>query len=231
MKFIITRPLVDSKKMFQFFESKGVKCVINPLLEILYEKKDTDFTNYDRIILTSRHAVRSLVKKGQSFSSKVVHACGTSTYSEVEAFAPDNEYIYHESASDLINSFKSFPPINGSKLLYLRGRNVTVDLKSIFNGTNIKIDDCVEYIAREKIFFNTETLEEFNYSKKISIIIYSLRTAEIFLKALKKYNLGNKTSIIMAYCISKNIATVLQAEGIQSKIPTSPKEDAIIDLL
>ena len=94
-----------------------------------------------------------------------------------------------------------------------------------------EIDDSVAYTSREKIFFNKEALKEFNIGKQISVIIFSLRTAVIFLEALKKYNLGNKTSIIMAYCISKNIASMLQAEGIQSKILTEPTEDAILDLL
>ena len=86
-------------------------------------------------------------------------------------------------------------------------------------------------ILQGKDFFNKEALEEFNSGRQISVIIFSLRTAEIFLEALKKYNLGNKTSIIMAYCISKNIASMLQAKGIQSKILTEPTEDAILDLL
>ena len=230
MKLIITRPLADSKRMQNYFELRGVECLINPLLEISYEKRSINFSNYDRVLLTSRHAVRSLVNKSLTFSKKV-HACGRSTYAEVREFAPENEYIFHESVNDLVDAFRSYTPIDDSKMLYLRGRDVTVDLKSIFQGTSIEIEDSVEYIAREKILFNKEALEEFNSGRQISVIIFSLRTAEIFLEALKKYNLGNKTSIIMAYCISKNIASMLQVRGIQSKILTEPTEDAILDLL
>ena len=231
MKLITTRPLADSKRMQNYFELRGVECLINPLLEISYEKRSINFSNYDRVLLTSRHAVRSLVNKSLTFSKKKVHACGRSTYAEVREFAPENEYIFHESVNDLVDAFRSSTPIDDSKMLYLRGRDVTVDLKSIFQGTSIEIEDSVEYIAREKILFNKEALEEFNSGRQISIIIFSLRTAEIFLEALKKYNLGNKTSIIMAYCISKNIASMLQVKGIQSKILTEPTEDAILDLL
>ena len=231
MKLIITRPLADSNRMQNYFELRGVECLINPLLEILYKKRNINFSNYDRVLFTSRHAVRSLVKKNPTFSKKKVHACGRSTYAEVKEFAPDNEYIFHESVNDLLDALRSYTPINDTKILYLRGRDVTVDFKSIFRGTNIEIDDSVAYTAREKIFFNKEALKEFNIGKQISVIIFSLRTAVIFLEALKKYNLGNKTSIIMAYCISKNIASMLQAEGIQSKILTEPTEDAILDLL
>ena len=231
MKLIITRPLADSKRMQNYFELRGVECLINPLLEISYEKRSINFSNYDRVLLTSRHAVRSLVNKSLTFSKKKVHACGRSTYAEVREFAPENEYIFHESVNDLVDAFRSSYPIDDSKMLYLRGRDVTVDLKSIFQGTSIEIEDSVEYIARKKILFNKEALEEFNSGRQISVIIFSLRTAEIFLEALKKYNLGNKTSIIMAYCISKNIASMLQVKGIQSKILTEPTEDAILDLL
>ena len=231
MKLIITRPLADSKRMQDYFELRGVECLINPLLVILYKKRNINFSNYDRVLFTSRHAVRSLVNKNPTFSKKKVHACGRSTYAEVKEFAPDNEYIFHESVNDLLDALRSYTPINDSKILYLRGRDVTVDFKSTFRGTDIEIDDSVAYTAREKIFFNKEVLKEFNIGKQISVIIFSLRTAVIFLEALKKYNLGNKTSIIMAYCISKNIASMLQAEGILSKILTEQTEDAILDLL
>lgn len=231
MKLIITRPLADSKRMQDYFELRGVECLINPLLEISYLKRSINFSNYDQVLFTSRHAVRSLVNKSQTFSKKKVHACGRSTYAEVKEFAPDNEYIFHESVNDFVDAFRSSTSIDDSKILYLRGRDVTVDFKSIFRGKSIEIEDSVEYIASEKIFFNKEALKEFNSGKQISVIIFSLRTAEIFLEALKKYNLGNKTSIIMAYCISKNIASMLHVEGIQSKILTEPTEDAILDLL
>ncbi len=231
MKLIITRPLQDSKKMFQYFESKGLSCLVNPLLKISYEKIDINFVDYGGLILTSRHAVRSLAKKRKKFSKKIVYACGSSTYTEAKIFAPDNEYIFYESVSDLVDAFKSSKGPNLEKILYLRGRDVTIDIRLIFKGTGIVIDDCIEYTAEEKVSFNSETLEEFENSKQISIIIYSIRTAKIFLKALKKYNLGNKTSIIMAYCISRNIANILQDEGIQSKILVNPSEDAILDLL
>ncbi|MBU92042.1 MAG: hypothetical protein CML88_00740 [Rhodobiaceae bacterium] len=231
MKLIITRPLTDSKRMNDYFESRGVECLINPLLEITYKKRNTNFLNYDHLIFTSRHAVRSLINKDLIFSKKKVHACGRSTYTEAKDYASDNVFYFHENVNDLVNSFKSATSFEGSKILYLRGHDVTVDLKSIFRGKSIEIDDCVEYVAREKIFFNKEVLREFNSGKQTSIIIFSSRTAEIFLKALKKYNLGNKTSIIMAYCISKNIASMLQVEGIRSKTLTEPTEDAILDLL
>ena len=154
MKLIITRPLADSKRMQNYFELRGVECLINPLLEISYETRSINFSNYDRVLLTSRHAVRSLVNKSLTFSKKKVHACGRSTYAEVREFAPENEYIFHESVNDLVDAFRSSTPIDDSKMLYLRGRDVTVDLKSIFQGTSIEIEDSVEYIAREKIYFN-----------------------------------------------------------------------------
>ena len=70
MKLIITRPLADSKRMQDYFELRGVECLINPLLEILYKKRNINFSNYDRVLFTSKHAVRSLVNKSQTFSKK-----------------------------------------------------------------------------------------------------------------------------------------------------------------
>ena len=179
MKLIITRPLADSKRMQDYFELRGVECLINPLLEISYEKRSINFSNYYRVLFTSRHAVRSLVNKNPTFSKKKVHACGRSTYAEVKEFAPDNEFIFHESVNDLLDALRSYTSINDSKILYLRGRDVTVDFKSIFRGANIEIDDSVAYTAREKIFFNKEALKEFNIGKQISVIILSSKYVKL----------------------------------------------------
>ena len=219
MKLIITRPIEDSKRMSSYFESRGFECIINPLLEISYQKRNRDFGSYNSVILTSRHAVRSLIGKDKIFAKKVVYACGASTYKEAKIFAPDNEYIFYETVSDFVDKCKSTLHSISGKTLYLRGRDISVDLKFIFKGTN------------EKIFFSESALEEINNSEQAHVLIYSVRTANAFIKAIKKYNLSNKTSIIMSYCISTNIADVLQAAGIKSKILASPAEDAILDLI
>ena len=231
MKLIITRPIEDSKRMSSYFESRGFECIINPLLEISYQKRNKDFDSYNSVILTSRHAVRSLIDKDKTFAKKTVYACGASTYKEAKIFAPDNEYVFYETVSDFVDKYKSTLHSISGKTLYLRGRDVSVDVKSIFKGTNIKIDDHIEYTADEKIFFSASALEEINNSEQAHVLIYSVRTANAFIKAIKKYNLSNKTSIIMSYCISTNIADVLQAAGIKSKILASPAEDAILDLI
>ena len=74
MKLIITRPIEDSKKMSSYFESRGFECIINPLLEISYQKRNRDFGSYNSVILTSRHAVRSLIDKDKIFAKKTVYA-------------------------------------------------------------------------------------------------------------------------------------------------------------
>ena len=42
-----------------------------------------------------------------------------STYAEIKEFAPDNEYIFHESVNDLLDAIRSYTPINDTKILYL----------------------------------------------------------------------------------------------------------------
>ena len=48
---------------------------------------------------------------------------------------------------------------------------------------------------------------------------------------MEKYNLSNKTSIIIAYCISKNVADFLTKFGIETKYAQDTSDDAILQLI
>jgi len=53
----------------------------------------------------------------------------------------------------------------------------------------------------------------------------------VYLQSMEKYNLSNKTSIIIAYCISKNVADFLTKFGIETKYAQDTSDDAILQLI
>lgn len=231
MKFVLTRPIEDSKRIKQSLENQGYKVIVNPLLEIKYKTNIFNPDKYEVLIFTSRHSIRCLGEKNIFPKNKIICACGKSTFLEAKKFGTENTYILYSNVSELEENFANINGIKEKKVLYLRGREITSDIASIFKDHGINIDDEIVYEANEINEFNNEFINELDRGQLLAILFYSIRTAQVFLQSMEKYNLSNKTSIIIAYCISKNVADFLTEFGIETRYALDTSDDAILQLI
>jgi len=231
MKFVLTRPIEDSKRIKQSLENQGYKVIVNPLLEIKYKTNIFNTDKYEVLIFTSRHSIRYLEEKNIFLKNKIICACGKSTFLEAKKFGTENTYILYSNVSELEEKFANINGIKEKKVLYLRGREITSDLASIFKDDGINIDDEIVYEANEINEFNNEFIKEIDRGQHLTILFYSIRTAQVYLQTMDKYNLSNKTSIIIAYCISENVANFLSKFGIEARYALDTSDDAILQLI
>jgi len=231
MKFVLTRPIEDSKRIKQSLESQGYRVIVNPLLEIKYKTNIFNPDEYEVLIFTSRHSIRYLEEKNIFLNNKIICACGKSTFLEAKKFGTENTYILYSNVSELEENFANINGIKEKKVLYLRGREITSDITSIFRDNGINIDDEIVYEANAINEFNNELINELDGGQNLAFLFYSIRTAQVYLQSMEKYNLSNKTSIIIAYCISKNVADFLTKFGIETKYARDTSDAAILQLI
>jgi len=231
MKFVLTRPIEDSIRIKQSLENQGHDVIVNPLLEIKYKTNIFNPEKYEVLIFTSRHSIRYLEEKKIFPKNKIICACGKSTFLEAKKFGTENTYILYSNVSELEDNFANINGIKEKKVVYLRGREITSDIVSIFKDDGINIDDEIVYEANEINEFNNEFINELGRGQHLAILFYSIRTAQVYLQSMDKYNLSNKTSIIIAYCISKNVADFLTKFGIETKYARDTSDAAILQLI
>ncbi|MEL0185145.1 MAG: uroporphyrinogen-III synthase [Hyphomicrobiales bacterium] len=231
MKFVLTRPIEDSERIKQSLENQGYEVIVNPLLEIKYKTNIFNPDEYEVLIFTSRHSIRYLEEKNIFPKNKIICACGKSTFLEAKKFGTENTYILYSNVSELEENFANINGIKEKKVLYLRGREITSDITSIFRGNGINIDDEIVYEANAINEFNNELINELDGGQNLAFLFYSIRTAQVYLQSMEKYNLSNKTSIIIAYCISKNVADFLAKFGIETKYARDASDAAILQLI
>ena len=231
MKFVLTRPIEDSKRIKQSLENLGYKVIVNPLLEIKYKTNIFNPDKYEVLIFTSRHSIRYLEEKNIFLKNKIICACGKSTFLEAKKFGTENTYFLYSNVSELEENFANIYGIKEKKVLYLRGREITSDITSIFKNNGINIDDEIVYEANAINEINNEFINELDRGQHLAILFYSIRTAQVYLQSMDKYNLSNKTSIIIAYCISKNVADFLTKFGIETRYALDTSDDAILQLI
>lgn len=231
MKLILTRPIDDSKKILNDLKGKDHDLIMNPLLEIVYLQKKININQFTSVLFTSRHSVRALKQYRYNITNKFFFICGKSAYQEALEFGLSNEYVLFENISDLVKKFPDIKNIHKQNIMYLRGRHISYNFNKLLKDNNIKSNEEIIYEANQICNFTPEIIEEFTKNNPLGVFLYSERTAHIFINTLKKYKLGNKTSIILAYCLSKNISQILEEFGIRTKYPLTSTNEAILNLI
>tara|TARA_Y100000590_G_scaffold456766_1_gene607998 strand:+ start:5580 stop:6275 length:696 start_codon:yes stop_codon:yes gene_type:complete len=231
MKIIITRPIDDSKKIQELIEVKGYETIINPLLEIEYFNEEIDLTGYKNLIFTSRHAVRALKRSNYPIEDKNIFVSGQSTYEEVLDLGIDNICMPFANVHELIRYLSNYHKAKKASMIYIRGKDISISLIGIKELESINIKEKILYIAHKRCIINTQVIKDLNNNHPFIAIFYSKRTAKIFLEAIENLQLSNKTSIIMAYCLSKDISDIFRCAGIRSEYAKIPTNEGILSLI
>jgi len=187
-KAFITRPREDSAFLAHSLAEMGYDPQLIPLLEPIYYPISLPIAKYN-IITTSKHAKESVTGLEEA---KIM---SLSDFGNVDNLV---QYIYSH-----------FPP--GEKFIYLRGKDISHNLKEMLAGRGYEIEEHVTYEMRKKKELTQEEQALLKASKPGDIIIFlSQRTAETFVELAKKYDLTNIVKLLTAYSFSNNIRKTLQ---------------------
>lgn len=215
---LITRPKEQGMQTHEKLKSLGFNSRILPLLEILKLDSPSIIDHkYTAAIITSQHA--AIVANQISWlKEKPTYVVGSKTAKSLIDF--DLKFVAKDN-NDLLKYLKLNLGIK-EKILYICGDHVAgeFDKKLIKHGYNITKSIVYKSVAIKDIL--PKDLEGIEY-----IFFYSPRTAQIFSETFK-----GDCSSITAICISSNTANELVAKKFKSiKIPSSPNEDSMIQLL
>jgi uroporphyrinogen-III synthase len=180
MKFLITRPLEQSKRFScQLVEAFGgnIKVCISPVIEINTLKKSINTTSFQGLIFTSENGVRAFAKLNTernlpafcvgNQTALVARSCG---FLAVSAQGDTNQLILllKEQASEL-------------RLLYLRGKHVSADIEQELRKDNIKVVSKIVY-KQNPIKFTHQAVEFLSGPDKIIVPLFSDRSNVILSK-------------------------------------------------
>lgn len=181
MKILVTRPQDQAKQLRDFLQNQQIETFIEPLFAV--EKLPITKPNFvfSAIIITSINACFALEKCGFDKNIKIF-TIGKKTAQEIAKFGFKNiEYSKENSAQSLSNLIKDFQ----ENILYLRGFEISFDFATEFkNITEITI-----YKINWHEEFSPQFLQFCQKNKFDEILLFSLKSAENFLKLAKKHNL------------------------------------------
>ena len=226
---LLTRTNEENQILIDYFKRKKANFDIfsGPLLEINYKKNIICFKNYDVILFTSFNAVKAI--KNKEMKNEIIAFCvGNKTSAEAEKLG-FNVLNANGNAKDLLKLIHQKLIPRKNKILYLRGKNISLDLKTHLQKYNYDIEEKIVYSQKEKLL-SVEILNNIEQRKIDSVAIFSSNSVITFSKCVKK--LPNNFKI---FCLSAKIANSFKnnykSNNLDYSIAKAPNIESFCELL
>ena len=214
MNILITRPLIDSEDLMGKLFSLGHKIVHIPTLKISAANiSPVDAKQYDAFIFTSVNAIRNLKLINQD-TSKICFCVGSITEKIVRQKGYNNTISAGGTVNALKNIISNSDQIDKKKsIAYFCGDYISSNLDIELKNEGFQVDKIINYISEKINDLNEENNKIINNHPPDIIFIYSKRSAESFIKIVKKYSLNGLMTESRVLCISEKVLDVLKNSG------------------
>ncbi|WP_425384802.1 uroporphyrinogen-III synthase [Wolbachia endosymbiont (group A) of Sturmia bella] len=227
---LLTRPLLDSFNTRNILRKYGYKVYIEPVFTIKYLNPDISAHEFDVVISTSKNSVKafSQICKVDDFPTITV---GNSTMQAAKNLG-FSDIISADSNVDGLISFIKAHYSSAIKFLYIRGQEVSCDLKKRLSEEDFNVREVVLYKTIIKRSLTNRCKNLLLDGKIGSVAFFSSQTARVFCSLVLKSGLSHVMNNTVAYTMSKNIADSLKLikwkKIITSRLPTG---ESLIDII
>ncbi len=227
MNILFTRPLIDAEDLMRKLFSMGHKIIHLPTLKISSTNmKPIDPNNFDAFIFTSANSIRNLKISKQK---KIICFCVGIMTEKIARQTGFNETL---SAGGTVNALKNLI-INSNKIdkqsniAYFCGDNISSDLEKDLKKEGLKVKKIINYTSEKIVDLSYENKEMIKKYPPDLVFIYSIRSAESFIKIIKNYSLYPLMTGSTVMCISKKVAKVFELEGWKKIETFNPGEELL----
>ena len=205
MHILITRPKEDAVFLANRLNNRDIKCIVEPLIEIVYlDKPMPNLSSVYAILITSANGIRALARLS-SDRTIAIWTVGDASASTALSLG----YRNVKSASGDVNDFARLVIQNmgGSKrpLLHISGSQVAGDLGKHLKSAGLLYKRCILYEAQARLKLSENTSRMIRKGLMDGVMLYSPRTAEIFLKLIINLGLGKKLRGLSVFCLSEAV--------------------------
>lgn len=226
MKLLVTRPEDDARALIAKLEVLGHDAEALPLLDIV-AKADAIIPegNWQAVIATSANALR-LGGKLDALKFLPLLCVGPQT----AAFARTAGFVFATAQGGDVQGLarhilKNLNPAHGP-LLYLSGNETAGDLAGLLKKQGFSLTRVVTYDAEPRAI----TGEEARVRAAEGVMLYSPRTARVWVKEVQTHGLADHVAGLTHFCISANVAAELPAAW-PRELASAPNEGAMLELL
>jgi len=219
MHLLVTRPRPDAAELIDLLQQAGHRVSYFPLLDIkFYSDVVLPEALPQAILITSANGARALARhrKMSAFADVLAITVGPASAKAASEAGFGN--IAQTERGDVIGVIdyvrQHLSPENGL-LLYASGTRTTGDLVGELNSDGFEVDRVVLYEARAATVLPEEicqVLKSDSSGKLDGVLLFSPRTAKIWLSLTKGCVLPDELAKLRHYCLSENVANILEQQ-------------------
>ena len=206
MQVLITRPRDDAEPLSQILRAAGHTPHIEPMMTIVpVPGPIPDLAKFQAILLTSANGARALAR-ASAVRDRPVFTVGAATKRVARAAG----FQHVEQADGDVDALaqlvaRRLRPKAGP-LLHVAGTVVAGDLAGRLASRKFTIERAVLYEARAVGRISPKTAAALNAGKIDIALLFSPRTARIFVDLASAQGLGGACREVIAGCLSANVA-------------------------
>lgn len=227
---LLTRPLSDSLNTRNALRKYGYEVYIEPVFTIKYLQPDISACEFDVVISTSKNSVKAFSQMCKVDDLPII-TVGNSTMQTAKDSGFSDIISADSNVEGLISFIKNHYSI-AIKFLYVRGQEVSCDLKKRLSEEGFNIREVILYKTIIKRSLTNRCKNLLSGGKINSVAFFSSQTARIFCSLVLKSGLSHVIGNIVAYAMSKNVADSLKSvkwkKIIISRLPT---KESLIDVI
>jgi uroporphyrinogen-III synthase len=214
MSILITRPKKQAQYIAKAIKNSGGEYVVDSIIEIIVNNKipDLNLDIFSHFVITSANCIPYIAKLKLD-KNKIFFTVGDKSAQEIAKLGFKNIINAKNSAILLRNLMIKKLDKNHNKVLYFRGDVISYDLEEFFKNKGFNFSSITAYKTLESSNLQKNTIEKIKNGEIKKILIYSLRSAKIFYKLVKKHQILNITINIEISCISNKVADFFIKKG------------------
>lgn len=232
---ILTRVNQDNKEFIRSFSALDPNVnvkdsfIFSPLYDIIFEKNLEENLDSDYLICTSRYGIHS-IPYNSSVVSKTIFCVGETTAFLARKIG-FQKIFYPEvgNASNLVKLICSKVKDTEATLHYLRGKEVSYDLKMALKNFGYEVRETIVY--RQKTIKLGQKMTNFIRKEKMGgVVFFSASVARVFCNEVKEF-----PQDFLFFCISDRVAQEVLKTQVQDdykiRVASEPTTKEIMKLV
>lgn len=228
----IARPPEDSAEIAEAVRAAGFTPLVEPVLSIEALDAAPPESGAGRsLIFTSANGVRAYAGRTAD-RRQPVYAVGPNTADEARRAGFGEISAAAGTADDLVDILLKNCAKDGEPPLYVRGAEISKDLRKIVGAQGLRMDEFVAYRSVPAQALSLPLLRAVDAKALAGIMFFSVRGAGVFRDLLEQYGRAARMRTTKALCISEAVlqsVSVLPFGG--SLVAGTPDRHGMIKLL
>lgn len=235
MRILITRPEPDATKLAKRLETLDHEATIEPLMSVSFDDADpVDLSEAQAVIATSRNGLAGLEAQGAHKIARALplFAVGKATARTARDLGFELIVTGAGTVHDLVPQIVATCDPQAGFLVYLAGDVTSANLQAELEPHGFRIDAPVVYRMQAAESFTDDTFEQIATGEIDGVLLFSPRTADIYVRLVKKHRVTAPAARMTHYCLSDAVARRLAPLGkIRIETASAPNLDAMLSLL